>query len=185
MPTLLELWMPILLSGLAVFVLSFLMWMILPHHRSDWAPLPAEDAALAGLREVPPGQYMFPTCASAADRKDPAWGKTAEQGPAGTLVIRPRGPTKMGRAMGLSLLFNLCISMLTAYVASMALPHIASGLLVFRVTSVVSFLGYAGALGWNAIWMGQSWSSTWKSALDGVLYGLATGMMFVLFWPGI
>jgi len=34
------LWLPILLSGAVVFVASSLVWMVLPHHKSDWAALP-------------------------------------------------------------------------------------------------------------------------------------------------
>ena len=179
-----ELWLPILLSTVAVFFLSFVMHMLLTHHRSDWSGLPDEDAATAALRDVPAGQYMLPHCAEANAMKDPAWVKRYEDGPSGTVLIRPRGPFNMGKSLGVSFLFNLLISVLTAYVASMTLPNIASSMLVFRVTSVVAFMGYAGALGWNVIWMGHSWSSTLKSAMDGAFYGVATGLLFVAFWPG-
>ena len=37
--------------------------------------------------------------------------------------------------------------------------------------------------GWNAIWLNHSWSSTLKSAFDGLLYGLATGTIFALLGP--
>ena len=42
--TIVDCWLPIVVSGAAVFFLSFMMWMVLPHHRSDWAPMPDEDA---------------------------------------------------------------------------------------------------------------------------------------------
>jgi hypothetical protein len=184
MPSILELWLPILLSGVAVFFLSFLMHMVLPHHKSDWSPLPKEDETMSVLGDIPRGQYMFPHCPSPQAMKDEAWRKKYEDGPAGMVVILPRGPMSMGKALGVSLLFNIIISLFTAYVASMALPHIASSMLVFRVTSVVSFLGYAGALGWNVIWMGHAWTSTLKSAFDGAIYGIATGLIFVAFWGG-
>ena len=43
------LWLPILLSGIAVWVVSALIWMVMPHHRSDYGKLPDEDAARQAL----------------------------------------------------------------------------------------------------------------------------------------
>ena len=34
-----ELWLPILLTAVVVFFISFVMWMVSPHHNSDWGPL--------------------------------------------------------------------------------------------------------------------------------------------------
>ena len=176
-------WLAILASGAAVFILSFLMWMVLPHHRSDWGPLPDEDGTMAHLGEIKAGQYSFPHCTSSDAMKDPAWVKKAEEGPAGMLIIRPRGPMKMGKALLVSFTYNLVISILTAYVLTISVPNAATDERIFRIASTVAFLGYAGALGWNAIWWNQSWSSTLKSVFDGLLYGLATGALFMWLGP--
>ena len=184
MVTILELWLPILLSGVAVFFLSFLMWMVFPHHRSDWAPLPDEDGTMGFLGDIEAGQYTFPHCASPESMKDPAWIKKAEDGPSGLLIIRPRGPMNMGKAMGVSFTFNLCVSLLTAYIFSIGTPKIASDMHVFRMAATIAFMGYSGALVWNAVWWSQSWSSTLKSMFDGLIYGIATGLLFMLMWPG-
>ena len=42
MVTLAALWMPIVLSAVLVFVVSSIVWMALPHHKSDTAGLPDE-----------------------------------------------------------------------------------------------------------------------------------------------
>ena len=178
-----DLWLPILASGAAVFILSFMMWMVLPHHRSDWGAVPDEDGTMAFLGDIKAGQYTFPHCASPESMKDPAWVKKAEDGPSGLLVIRPRGPMNMGKSMLVSFGFNLFISVLVAYVLTISLPDAGAGMRVFRVASTTAFLGYAGALGWNAIWFNHSWSSTLKSACDGLVYGLATGAIFMWLGP--
>lgn len=181
--SILDLWLPILVSGAAVFFLSFLMWMVMPHHRSDWGPMSDEEGVMGALGDIKAGQYSFPHCGSPESMKDPAWIKKWEEGPSGTLIVRPRGPMNMGKSMLTSLAFNLVISILTAYVLTISLPNADPGLRLFRIASTVSFLGYAGALGWAAIWFNQSWSSTFKSALDGLLYGLATGAIFCWLGP--
>jgi len=178
-----DLLLPIALSGVAVFFLSFIMWMVLPHHRKDWAALPDEDGTMAQLGDIKQGQYMFPHCGNAEQMKDPAWIKKSEAGPSGLLIIRARGPMSMGKYMGISFVFNLVVSAIVAYVATIALGKAAEGTDVFRMTSTVAFLGYSGALGWNAIWFHHSWSSTAKSMFDGLIYGLGTGLIFMLMWP--
>jgi len=42
MVTLDLLWLPVVLSGVAVFFLSFLMWMVVGHHKSDFGKTPDE-----------------------------------------------------------------------------------------------------------------------------------------------
>jgi hypothetical protein len=44
------LWLPIVLSAVAVFLLSFVIHMVLPVHRGDLSKIPNEDAVLDFLR---------------------------------------------------------------------------------------------------------------------------------------
>jgi hypothetical protein len=44
------LWLPILLSAVIVFIVSSIMHMVLPYHKSDYRQLPEEDKILASLR---------------------------------------------------------------------------------------------------------------------------------------
>src|SRR5262249_36946718 len=59
------LWLPILVAAVIVFVLSAIVHMMLPYHKSDFSKLPSEDAAMDALRpfNIPPGDYMVP-CAT-------------------------------------------------------------------------------------------------------------------------
>ena len=178
-----ELWLPILVSGIAVFFLSFIMWMIMPHHRSDWSELPDEEGVMKALGDVKAGQYMTPYCSSPEKMKDPDWIKKREAGPAAILLIFPRGPMKMGGAMGQSVVFNIVVAAITAYIATIGLGTAASGSDVFRLTATVTLLAYGAATVWDPIWKGGSWKTCWKNVADAVVYGLATGGLFALWWP--
>ena len=61
MVTIGALWLPILLSAVAVWVASAIIWMVMPYHKSDFRKLPDEDAALRALtpQGLVPGQYSF------------------------------------------------------------------------------------------------------------------------------
>lgn len=51
-------------------------------------------------------------------------------------------------------------------------------------SSVVAFMSYSMAEVPRAIWFGYTWSSTWKSVIDGLVFGLLTGGAFGWLWPG-
>ena len=57
-----ELWAPILLAAVGVFVVSSVLHMLIPIHRNDYRKLPDEDAILAYMRDagIAPGEYVFP-----------------------------------------------------------------------------------------------------------------------------
>lgn len=181
----LDLWLPILASTVAVFFLSFLCWAVLPHHRNDWGPLPSEDGLMDTLRaqDVGRGQYAFPRCKSPEEMREPAFLEKYNRGPKGFLIVAPDGPLNMGRTMGISSVYNLAVTTLVAYVATLALPAGADGMQVFRLVSTVAFLAHGSALGWAPIWFGRTWGSTLREGLDALLYGLATGAIFLALWP--
>lgn len=61
MKLLLPLWLPILLSAAAVWIVAA-VWMALPHHKQDFIGLPDEDGFMDYLRKsgIKPGNYGFP-----------------------------------------------------------------------------------------------------------------------------
>ncbi|NIQ58277.1 MAG: hypothetical protein GWN71_34520, partial [Gammaproteobacteria bacterium] len=67
------LWLPILVTTVAVFVTSFLLWAVLPHHRSDYGQLPDEEAVREALRDAEPGLYNVPNLPSRAALEDPEY----------------------------------------------------------------------------------------------------------------
>ncbi|MBK9385613.1 MAG: hypothetical protein IPN34_12450 [Planctomycetes bacterium] len=185
MVTLAQLWLPILLGGVAVFFASFVLRCIVQHHKTDFQAIPDEAAAMEALRKagVSSGQYQFPHCKDSKSMNDPAWQARWKQGPSGSLVVWPAGEMKMGRSMMQSTLFNIFGSFMAAYLATMVLAPGADRWLVLRFISTIGFLVYGGALVWGPIWKGDSWVVLAKELFDALVYGLVTGAVFVLLWP--
>jgi hypothetical protein len=177
------LWLPILLSGVVVFVASSLVWMVLPHHKSDWAPLPSEAPVLAAMRSagVKRGMYRFPFF----DPRDksPETQKKIEQGPTGTMIVRADGPFGMGKELGIWFLYLLFVSTCVAYLSGHVLAAGVSHRAVFRTAGGTAILAYASAILPSAIWWGRPWSITLKDVFDGVVYGLLTAVIFAWLWP--
>ncbi len=185
MVTLDALWLPILTATALVFVASNLVWMVLPHHRSDTRPLPAEDPALEALRTpaLPPGQYRFPWVASMAEMGSPQFVAKLERGPVGVLTVMPNGPFSMGRSLGAWTAYVLVVSICVGYVACHTLKIGEAYLAVFRVTGTVAFLAYSAARVPDGVWWGKPWSTIFKEILDGLVYGLLTAGAFGWLWP--
>ena len=74
MLTLASLWLPILVSAVIVWVASFVVWAVLPHHRSDYRGFPDEESVREAMGKLPPGQYNIPNVASRGDLKNPEVG---------------------------------------------------------------------------------------------------------------
>ena len=57
-----SLWLPVVVAAVLVFVVSSIIHMMLPYHRTDFARLPAEDDVMRSLRasKIPPGDYFIP-----------------------------------------------------------------------------------------------------------------------------
>ena len=50
MVTITALWAPILLSAVVVFVVSAMDWMVMPHHKNDFAAADDEDGLMDAVR---------------------------------------------------------------------------------------------------------------------------------------
>ena len=178
-----DLWLPILLSGIAIFILSSLIWTVVQYHNADWRPLPDEEAARAALKGLPVGQYSLPHAADNAARSDEAWQARYREGPVAMLTVMPHGELSMGRQMVRWFAYCLVISMFVAYVAGSTLAAGTSYLKVFQVTSTTTLLAYGGASGINLIWFGHTAARTARDLLDALVYGLVTAGIFGWLWP--
>ena len=186
MVSLATLWMPIVLSAVLVFFAAFVLWMLLPFHRSDFRGLPDEDAVASALRaqQLEPWQYMIPYAGGDPKAmKDPAFVKKMETGPIAHITVMPSGRSRMGQSMVQYFIFGLIVSYMVAYVASRTLPAGAAYLEVFRLTGTVATLAYAAAVVPGAIWFGKRWGAVWKEVIDGLVLGLLTGGAFGWLWP--
>lgn len=179
------LWIPIVVSAVAVFVASFVAWVIVGHHAADWKELPEEEATIEHLQKsgIGPGQYVFPgrSPKSSGDLEETRQ-QRMNSGPWGTINIWARQPS-MGRNLLQSFVFYLVTSFFVAYLATLALEPGAEFSPVFQVTGTAAILAYAFGGIPNAIWFGSHLRSALMDVLDGIVYGLLTGTIFGMLWP--
>lgn len=183
MVPILSLWTPILLSAVLVFVASSILHMVLPYHRSDFRKVESEDALMESLRKlnVAPGNYMMPHAASPSAMKDPAFIEKKKRGPVAVLTVM-RDPS-MGASLAQWFVYCVVVSVVAAYIAGRALGPGAEYLAVFRFAGATAFVAYGLALWQNSIWYKIAWSTTLKSNIDSLIYGLLTGGAFGWLWP--
>jgi len=180
-----SLWLPILLSAVAVFVVSSLIHMVAGYHAADYRSLPAEDEVMAALRKfnVPPGDYMFPRPGSMKAMKEPAFMEKFKAGPRGIVTFFEGGEMRMGGQLLQWFLYAILISVTAAYISGRALGPGAHYLKVFRFAGATAFYGYALAHLQASIWYKRSWGTTLRNVFDGLVYGLVTAGFFGWLWP--
>ena len=185
MPSLAQLWMPILLAAVLVFVASSLIHMVFKWHNPDYRKLGNEDDVRAAIRasSPAPGMYMIPHCIGADAMKDPAMQKKWEEGPIGFLMLRPSGMPSMGGALGSWFALTLIVSLFAGYLASRTVPVGASFLAVCRVVGIATFLAYAFGGPIHAIWAAKPWASAAKEVLDAAIYATVSACAFAWLWP--
>ena len=180
----LHLWLPILVSAFAVFVASSIAWMVLPHHKKDIKRLPDEAALTDRLQQLalPPGTYMWPNCSSGDEMKSEEFKARYEAGPWGTLNVLGARPN-FGRNLSLTFVFYLVVGIFVAYITAEARPAGAGFMPVFQVAGATAMVAYcAGAIP-GAIFLGKPGRFILTDFLDGVAYGVLTGLIFALLWP--
>jgi hypothetical protein len=177
-----SLWLPIILSGIALFFASWAAWMLLPHHKRDWKGLPDEEGVMAALRKfnIPPGQYNFPHVCSHSEMNTDAFIRRKEAGPSGFLTVWQTWPN-MGVNMLCTILFFTIANAVIGYLAGMVIPPGANGWFVFRFVATAGVLTYGTANILNGIWFNRKMVG---DIMDGVAFGLITGLIFAILWPG-
>jgi len=180
-----QLWIPILLSAVFVFVASSLIHMVVKWHNTDYNALSNEDEVRDAIRKGAPsrGQYVLPHCSDMKDMGKPEMQQKYQDGPVGFLVLIPNGPPAMGAALGKWFAYTVLVAFMAAYLASRTLAPGTHYLQVFRVVGAVSFLTYGFGSIQMAIWMGKPWSSTAKDLADALIYGLLSAGVFGWLWP--
>ena len=177
MVALTSLLLPILVSAVVVFFLSWLIHMVFKYHTSDFPKLPNEDGVMEALRkfEIPPGDYMMPCGSGPQSMKDPAWLEKFKKGPVIVMTVMPAGQMAMGKSLVQWFIYCLIVSVFAGYIAGHALPAGTDYLQVFRFAGCTAFVAYALAQCQDSIWYKRKWSTTFKNIFDGLIYGLFTG----------
>lgn len=180
-----ELWLPILLSCVLVFVASSIIHMVLGYHAGDYKKVPREDEALAAMRpfNLEPGDYCMPRAGSMSALKDPEFQKKWAAGPVMFFTVMPNGTPNMGSQLVSWFLYCLFIATVAAYVTGIAYGPGTDYMHIFRMASTVGFIGFAGSLPQYSIWYKRSWRTTFVAMGDGLLFGLLTAGALGWLWP--
>jgi hypothetical protein len=187
MVPIMSLWVPILLSAVFVFVISFAMHTLLSYHRNDYVKIPGEDDVMNALSkiDIPPGDYMMPYADSREMMRSPEFIKKMNKGPVAFMTVVKPGQQSMGVSLLMWFVFNVIVSIFAAYVAGRALGPGARFWAVVRFAGTVTFTSYALAMVPNSIWYKIKWSTTLKSVIDGLILSLVTGAIFGWLWPAV
>ena len=180
-----QLWIPILLSAVAVFVASSVIHMASPWHKSDYPRMRDEDAVMDALRPlaIPPGDYFFPRPASMAEMRSPQFVERMGRGPVVLMTVMPNGITPMAGIFVRWFVYLVVVSSIAALVASAGLSARADPRHVFHQITLVAFSGYALALWQLSIWYRRAWAITIKATVDALIYAGITGGVFAWCWP--
>jgi hypothetical protein len=180
-----SLWLPIILSGVVLFFASFVAWMLLPHHKSEWKGLPDEDGVMGSLRkfDIPPGQYVYPHASCPEEMKSEDYNRRLQAGPIGSLTVYKDRPN-MGVNMLCTVLFFTIANAVIAYLAGMVIKPKPDTdfMFVFRFVGTAGILTYGTANILNGIWFNRKMVA---DIIDGVVYGLITGLIFAALWPSV
>jgi hypothetical protein len=172
--------LPIIVSAVVLFFASFLSWMVLQLHKSDWKRIGKEDDLMAavGKCDLPVGSYMFPCPGNHAEMQTPEFQQKYAAGPRGVVTIL--APVNMGNNLGLTILYFLAVSIGLAYLASLALPRGADFVTVFRFVFVAAFMTFLAAMVQHAIWFRPRIAG---HVVESVAYAALTAAIFGGFWP--
>ena len=176
------LWLPILLSAVFVFFVSFVFYMALWFwHRADYGKLPDEAVVLGGLTTAKSGMYIAPNV---------DWGKLTREEreahgkrPMALLFVRNPGEMSMASPLIGWFVESLVICTFVAYICASTLKVGTPYAGVFRVAGTAGILGYAFDGVSYSIWYGKPWSATAKTIVDGIVFGLLIGGTFGWLWP--
>ena len=180
-----ELWLPIILSSVIVFIISSIIHIAPLWHKNDYPKIPDEDKVMDAMRpfNIPRGEYLIPRASDTKDMRSPEFTEKIKKGPVMIVNIRPNAIPQMGKNLIQWFIYSVLIGIFSAYIAWHTLPSGANYLEVFRIVGTISFLSYSLALWQMSIWFWQSWNLTIKSTIDGLIYALMTAGTFGWLWP--
>ena len=173
-----DLWLPILVAAILVWIVSALIWTVLPWHKSDFSKTEDEEGIRAALKGLSPGFYNLPHCVDQKALKEPDMQQKFKEGPLALITILPNGLPPMGRNMALIFLHYVFVGVLCAYFVTRTTGPNADYLEVFRIAGTVAWIAYGVAYIQDNVWFGRPWSLTIKSLFDALIYGLLTGGVF-------
>lgn len=177
---LISLVLPIAISTVVLFFASFLSWMVLKLHVTDWNKIAKEADLMSAVKQcdLPVGSYMFPRCENHAEMQTPEFQAKYAAGPRGIMTIM--APVNMGQNLGLTVLYFLAVSIGLAYLATTAFPHGGDFLSVFRFVFIAAWMTFLAAMVQHAIWFRPRIVG---HVIESVAYAALTAFVFAALWP--
>jgi len=181
-----QLWLPILVTAVLIFIASSLIHMVFKWHNRDYLKLGNEDEVRAVIRagSPAPGQYVIPHCMDMKDMAGEAMKQKFREGPIALLTVRANGMPNMGKSLGSWFVYCIAVAALAACLAIGAFPagkeHANSA---GHLVGMISFLTYFGGSVQLAIWMGKPWGAVAKDLLDSLIFGTISALVFMWLWP--
>ena len=186
MGALLQLWLPILLSAVSVFIASSLIHMLFKWHNSEYRGFANEDAVRAAINQggAKPGIYFIPNMAdcSKEQMQDPVFQAKFTEGPVAKIIVRPAGAMSMGKPLLLWFLLALLVAAAAGCVAFFAVGA-GDGNRGGQIVGVVTLLAYGVGSVVQGIWWGAPWRSVLKDLLDAIIYAVVSALAFCWLWP--
>jgi hypothetical protein len=185
MVSIVSLWLPILLSAAAVFILSSIIHMVLKYHNNDFKALPSEEPVMDDLRKhnIPTGQYYFPRAKDMKEMGSPEYIEKTKKGPVAFITVLENEPPTINKQLVQWFIYCIVVGIIVAYVTGRALSAGAHYLEVFRFAGVTAFVGYGLALIQESIWYKRGWTPTIKHLFDSLIFSLFTAGIFGWLWP--
>jgi hypothetical protein len=181
-----ELALAIIIATVCVFFASFIIWMLLPYHKADIKFMPNEDdfsEAISKL-DIKPGLYMYPNCQTAEQMKSDEFKDRFNKGPWGMITIMGAKPNFMMNLIKTFIAY-LVITIIVAYITSVALPAGTEYLKVFQVAGAAAFLGHCTGSLAGDIFLGKPTRFIITSFIDGLIFALITAGIFASMWPAL
>ena len=186
MDMIMALWFPVLATAISVFFVSFLCWMVLPHHRKDIQALPDEKPIFEAIRSlaVPPGLYMWPNCADPADYRSKAFIARFREGPWGTITISPTKPNfRKNLLVTFVVFFSVAIG--SGLLIHWGLGYGGTFMEVFPPAATMAFLAYGLGPICGATFLGKPLRFMITDFADGILMALTNGVVLAALWPAL
>jgi len=185
MISLTQLWLPILVSAVFVFIASSVIHMVLQWHKPFYKGFANEDEVPTALGKstAAAGVYLVPWCADMKKMAEPEMQAKFTQGPIAKVILRAGCAPSMGKPLVQWFVFCLVVSLFCAGIDGHTLAVGTPYMHVFCVTGMAAFLGYGFYTVPHGIWWGQPWSAVAIDVLDGLIYALVTAGAFGWLWP--
>ena len=178
---LISLWLPILLTTVALFFTGFLCWTVFPNHKPDWKKLPNEAAFLDKIAEmdIPPGNYAYPHAMDSKSTETEDYKRAVERKTFGTIQAWGGAP-QMGPKLACQVVYLLVTSICLAYLGKLGLNAGSDFMTVFRFMTTAAFLAFTVAVVPSTIWFNNRLTGY---LIDGVIQSIIVGAIFGALWP--